>query len=30
MIRWLRPGPFRKKSLSLEYVSLSLFYLPDR
>jgi hypothetical protein len=26
MIRWLRPGSFRKKSLSLEYVSLSLMY----
>jgi len=24
MIRWLRPGSFRKKSLSLKYVSLSL------
>ena len=24
MIRWLKPGSFRKKSLSLEYVSLSL------
>jgi hypothetical protein len=27
MIRWLRPGSFRKKSLSLEYVSLSLSVL---
>jgi hypothetical protein len=26
MIRWLRPGSFRKKSLSLKYVSLSLMY----
>ena len=26
MIRWLKPGSFGKKSLSLEYVSLSLFY----